>query len=52
VSRESPNLVNDEVECGGVEIKVGKGEDYDGLRRRLWRVGVGPKGAQPERLAA
>ena len=51
-SRESPNLVNDEAECGGGEIKVGNGEDYDGLRRRLCKVGVWPKGARPERLSA
>jgi len=51
-SRESPNLDNDEVQCGGREIKGRKGEDYDRLRRRLCKVGVRLRGAQPERLAA
>ena len=51
-SRESPNLVNDEVQCGEREMKRRKGEDYGRLRRRLCKVGVGPRGAEPERLAA
>ena len=51
-SRESPNLVNDEVQCEERGMKRRKGEDYGRLRRRLGNVGVAPKGTEPERLAA